>query len=866
MQRSIDGSGNNPSSPATNAAGATLSRTTPAGYADGISIPADGPNPRAISNLVVGEGDATGGNAQGLSAFMYAWGQFIDHDLDRVPTDRTKPIGITVPADDAVFVPGSTIALSRSVTDPATGTGPGNPANPVNAVTGWLDASMIYGSDAATAASLRLADGHLLTSAGDNLPILRGMLTAGDVRATENPSLTALQTLFLREHNHWVDRLAAADPGLTGDQLYEQARAIVGAEVAHITYDEYLPRLLGSAAIPAYAGYNQAADPRITVEFAGAAYRWGHSIVSADTERLDEQGNVSGPELTLADTFFLTPEGFAAHGGADGFLRHLGSDLSQKMDARIVSDLRNLLFDPPDGQDLAAINIQRGRDLGLASLNETRKALGLAAYTGFNQITDDPGTLAGMRAAYTSIDQVDLWTGGLAERLAPGAFVGETFQRIIASQFTALRDGDRFWYQNAGLDPTLLAEVQATSLSDIILRDSDTRYVQDDVFLAYDRHAPGAAPENPDLPQLVVGGAGNETLRGGSTDDVLAGGGGRDVAVFHGTHAATALARLADGGWRATGPDGADILRDVEVARFDDMDVMLRGTRHDFTGTGTSDILFREAAGSLAQWQMTGTAYAAGGVIGNPGLDWHVAGTGDFNGDGKADILWRHDGGAVSVWAMNGLGAAAGGGTLGTVDLAWSIAGTGDFDGDGRTDILWRHAGGGLSVWAMDGTAQVGGGYLGTVDPAWRIATTGDFDGDGRSDILWRHANGTASIWEMDGTAMTGGDVIGTVGPDWTILGAGDFNGDGHADILWRNDNGTLAQWWMNGAANSGGGVFGALGADWQLGDIADFNGDGRADILWRHANGTVAIWEMNGLDTLASLAIGNPGTAWTIA
>ena len=107
----------------------------------------------------------------------------------------------------------------RVAIDPATGV-PGHPATAINTITGWLDGSMVYGSDQATADSLRLPDGHMKTSAGNNLPIVDTAqgpaFAAGDVRAQENPDLTALQTLFVREHNYQVDllhrdiRLAAA--------------------------------------------------------------------------------------------------------------------------------------------------------------------------------------------------------------------------------------------------------------------------------------------------------------------------------------------------------------------------------------------------------------------------------------------------------------------------------------------------------------------------------------------------------------------------------------------------------------------------------------------------------------------------------
>ena len=534
--RTIDGSGNNLAQTDLNAPGTAFARIGSARFADGVSEMVGGPNPRTISNLVVGEGEAATPNAQGLSGMMYAWGQFVDHDLTLGAGDRRVDrlpvrIDIAVPPGDPVFPDGSVIPLTRVGIAATSGTDAEHPAIAANIVTGWHDASMVYGSDAETAARLRLPDGRLETSEGGNLPVVDGRFAAGDVRAGENPALTALQTLFVREHNFQVDRLQAAHPELSGDELYETARAIVGAEIAHITYAEFLPHLLGPGAPAAYAGHDPAVDPRLSVEFAGAAYRWGHSTVSAETERKDEAGEVTGPELELRDAFFLPPAEFAEGGGADGFLRHLGSDLAQAMDARIVEDLRNFLFDPPVGLDLAAINIQRGRDLGLGTLNETRAALGLEPYAEFDQITGDAATVDALRAAFGTVDQVDLWTGGLSEDLAPGAFVGTTFAPIIAGQFERLRDGDRLWYQNQGFDAETLAGIERTRLSDIILRNTDTAHIQDDVFVFFERRGSEAEPEHPDLPQLVVGSDGGDALIGGPQGDILVAGGERQVLI-----------------------------------------------------------------------------------------------------------------------------------------------------------------------------------------------------------------------------------------------------------------------------------------------------------------------------------------------
>src|SRR5262245_66600522 len=82
------------------------------------------------------------------------------------------------------------------------------------------------------------------------------LFAAGDVRANENIELTSLHTLFVREHNRLAGRIAAANPGMSDEDIYQRARAIVGAEIQVITYNQWIPTLLGPNALPAYPGYN----------------------------------------------------------------------------------------------------------------------------------------------------------------------------------------------------------------------------------------------------------------------------------------------------------------------------------------------------------------------------------------------------------------------------------------------------------------------------------------------------------------------------------------------------------------------------------------------------------------------------------
>jgi hypothetical protein len=539
--RSIDGSGNNLLHTDMNAVGTDFIRIGTAHFADGISaMRTDLPNARTISNVVVaGSGDVA--NKEGLSGMMYAWGQFADHDLDLSLSDGKTSISINIPGGDA-DLSASMIPMTRAQIDPLTGVA-GKPATAVNTVSGWLDASQIYGSSAAVAASLRTADGHLLTSADNNLPVVDGKYLAGDIRVQENPDLTSLQTLFLREHNYQVDQLSKAHPNWSAEQLYQQAKAIVTAEMGNITYSEFLPHLLGKGAIAPYHGYNPNVNATISEEFAGAAFRFGHSIVSANLQKMGEFGQDVGEDLSLKDAFFQSPTDFAADGGAAGHLRHLAGDLSNALDVHIIDDLRNFLDVPPVAMDLAAINIQRGRDLGLGTLNETRAALNLKTYTDFSEITSDAATALALKQAYGSVDRIDLWVGGLAEDHMNGAMLGQTFGVIVAQQFANLRDGDRYWFENQGFDRATLNQIKQTTLSDLILRNTDTVNMQDDAFVYYERHtglAGGIAAENPDAPQLIIGSDGIDTLIGGIANDILVAGsqglqtltGGRGADLF----------------------------------------------------------------------------------------------------------------------------------------------------------------------------------------------------------------------------------------------------------------------------------------------------------------------------------------------
>lgn len=559
--RPIDGRGANPVNPEFGATGSALLRLAEANYTDGFgAMVTDRPDARVISNIVV-EQEGSEPNSAGASDFMWVWGQFVDHDLDLTRQGNTEPANIPVPPGDPSFDPDGTGNVSlpffRATVAEGTGTGEGNPRAFANTITAFLDASMVYGSDAARAASLRVEGGKLLLDEQGNLATdANGRILAGDVRAGENQGLLSMQTLFAREHNRMVDELAERDPSLTDDELFQAARTRVEAEIQAITYNEYLPMLVGENALSAYQGFDSTVDPGISVEFAAAIFRLGHSQVSPELQRLLDNGQtIEAGNLALRDAFGASPAAIAANGGIDPILRGLGDGTSQELDNQIIDDLRSLQFDVPVNgiTDLASLNIQRGRDLGLPSYNEMREALGLAPADTFSDISSDPEVAARLEEAYGNVDLVDLWVGGLSEDHVEGGMVGELLATVLIDQFERVRDGDPFWSQNSDLPAAELEALGSTRLSDVIERNTDIGTMQDSAFLAYDRVGGDeranllSGSDGRDLllglggrdrldggagDDQLVGGSGRDRLSGGSGNDVLEGGGDRDVFVF----------------------------------------------------------------------------------------------------------------------------------------------------------------------------------------------------------------------------------------------------------------------------------------------------------------------------------------------
>jgi peroxidase len=546
--RTITGFGNNVNHPTWGQSGTDLLRVSAVAYADGKSAPST-PNalsPREISNDLNNQSDPIfsfadnlgSANNRNLTDFSYVWGQFIDHDMDLtldnsgqsfdIPADPTR-------TDDQMGIEGFT----RSNFDPNTGTSTGNPRQQINSVTSYLDLSQVYGSTQVVADALRtFSGGKLKTSPGNLLPLNNTtyftttqlaalnmandahqvpdsqLFAAGDRRANENIELTALQTLFMRNHNRIATFLATQNPANYGftswndERLYQEARKINIAEEEIITYTEYLPSVLGNNALPAFTAYNANVNAGIATEFSTVGFRFGHSQLDGEVERQKNDGtditdvSPDGADVSLVEDFFrpdlVNPNGATVNlidldGNPDP---HTSSDIgnilkanadgnAQEVDLFLVDEVRNVLFGIPNvpGTDLAARDIQRARDHGIGTYNQVRAAYGLSAVTSFSQITSNVAIQNELQATYGTVDKIDPFEGMLAEDHVAGD-VGPTIKAILAKQFAALRDGDRFFYLNQSFttaEQNLIA--QGNTLAEVIENNTPITNLQSNVFI-----------------------------------------------------------------------------------------------------------------------------------------------------------------------------------------------------------------------------------------------------------------------------------------------------------------------------------------------------------------------------------------------
>lgn len=398
------------------------------------------PSPRLVSSLMMSTEHVTMDETN--THMVMQWGQFMDHDMDLAPQslsfsrfsdgrdcnetcDNEYPCyPIQVPHSDSRIHDRQCLGFARSSAICNTGSSSiffntFSPRQQINALTAYIDGSQVYGNDEGEVERLRDLSserGHLrvglLTNQGTRLlPFdTAGILAevdcqiesskrhvpcflAGDHRVNEHPALTAMHTLWMREHNRIATELLQANPHWDGNMLYHETRKIVGAMMQHIQYTQWLPVILGPIGMEQlgeYQGYNPSVDSTISNEFATAAFRFGHALVQPIISRLNESFQpIPEGNLPLHKAFFA-PYRVVEEGGIDPLLRGLFAvGHKKRMPSEIMNnELTEKLFVLANavGQDLASLNVQRGRDHGLPFYNEYRRLCNLSVAERFNDL------------------------------------------------------------------------------------------------------------------------------------------------------------------------------------------------------------------------------------------------------------------------------------------------------------------------------------------------------------------------------------------------------------------------------------------------------------------------------------------------
>lgn len=387
------------------------------------------------------------------------------------------------------------------------------PRTQTNSITSFVDASFVYGSQASAMESLRagrrglLATWNYFTDQGlkallppqINEPDLecigrsrgRYCFRSGDARTNQQVPLAALHTIHTRQHNRLARALSQLNPHWSDELIYQEARHIHVAMVQHILLNEYLPALLGKRQCIKYSlvesalgsywdKYEPEVDPSISQEFAAAAFRYGHSTIASLVYRFN---NLHEPRRVYQlRQLFRQPWPLFEPGAMDEFILGLVDASSQSNDPFVSHELTGHLLETPErpyGFDLVSINLQRGRDQGLASYNALREWCGLGRAKDFPDLdlVMSKSSRLLMSSLYESVDDIDLFTGGLSEFPLIGAQVGPTFACIIGRQFHALRAGDRYWFESSNgphaftLDQ--LDSIKQVSLARLLCANSD---------------------------------------------------------------------------------------------------------------------------------------------------------------------------------------------------------------------------------------------------------------------------------------------------------------------------------------------------------------------------------------------------------
>ncbi|XP_058057184.1 chorion peroxidase isoform X2 [Anopheles bellator] len=505
-------------------------------YADGISAPRvarDGAELPSARHVSLDIHRPSYHNDPSFSVMLAVWGQFLDHDITSTALNQGvngKPIECCDPGQpqhpecfpvpigpgDPYFHQYNVTCMNfvRSVPAP---TGSFGPREQLNQATAFIDGSVVYGSDLERMKSLRSGEGGRLrmlrTPDGrDLLPVStdpedgcneekmnaagKYCFESGDSRSNENLHLTSMHLIWARHHNSLADGLAKVNPDWDDERLFQEARRILAAQMQHITYSEFLPVIFGNETASRMGilpdsesrddTYNASVDPSVANVFAGAAFRFAHTLLPGLMKRTrNPVGSSSGIEL---HKMLFNPYSLYAATGLDDALGGAMSTALAKYDQLFSTELTERLFEKADerllhnhpcGLDLVSLNIQRGRDHGLPGYLHWRRHCHLTpvdTWDDLERITE-PSSFRQMKTIYREPANVDVYSGALSEPPIKDGIVGPLLACLLGDQFLRLKQGDSFWYERRQgpqrFTGEQLRQIYDTKLASIICRNSD---------------------------------------------------------------------------------------------------------------------------------------------------------------------------------------------------------------------------------------------------------------------------------------------------------------------------------------------------------------------------------------------------------
>ncbi|EGT50215.1 hypothetical protein CAEBREN_28625, partial [Caenorhabditis brenneri] len=418
---------------------------------------------------------------------------------------------IPAPSDDKYFKPVSSteprcIRLTRALN----GQSGFGVRTQIDQNSHYLDMSSVYGSSDCEAGTVRSFSNGLLkvySGMGYALPPQAPndtncqstnpyyCFTAGDFRNCLHPGLLPLHTVFIKEHNRLAVMVKARQPSWNDEQIYQFVRRVMVAQWQHIVYNEYLPKLLTDKYLTdfnlkplkpgqgPFKGYDTNMNAALSAEFAASAFRFGHSHL--DRFRQTDAVNKSLGAYDLGYNIFYSDQVYQKTlGGWETMLMGLIKTAAMQVDRYASFPIRNQLFEirgkNASGVDLIAVNIMRGRDVGLLPYVKYRSLVGLSTVNTWNDLssTFSAANLAALKTVYADPADIDLFSGIVMETPLAGGQLGPTASWIIAEQFRALKTGDRFYYENqvtntVGFTPDQIDVIRRVKLAKIFCQNTD---------------------------------------------------------------------------------------------------------------------------------------------------------------------------------------------------------------------------------------------------------------------------------------------------------------------------------------------------------------------------------------------------------